>query len=773
MSLWSSISSRSKWLRITMVASTAILAALALGYAISLLPNAHQPIILLCATAVASGFLCWYFLFTFRAFRHARTFRFWGVRLCALASTALILTLLLELFVCNHRAFITRECDPTELNAWDWTTADGEDAAGEDGVLRFSGTVEYEVMDLYEETVAIGVTLGGNSKPVEITAFLRDDASILEYAQACTAVCVPGVDGLNTYNGALYSNGILGALKLRLSPLSEGEYTLESVVLNPCVALVWQPLRMTLWFVGLLLLLCALRFPWRDVLYERRRLSHRLIIILPMLFMMLFSIWISNAILPGSTPNNSEPDENLLRGVSYQFARTNKWDCYGMLMCAFNEGNLYLAIDPDEALVGLANPYDPSQRADAQCNVVYDCALYENHFYVYFGILPVIMVYFPFYWLTGRVPSEVFCSLVFALLAVLLIYLAVITFARKYARKNNVFLLSLACMAVTAGSGVFLLLSSADRYHNVILSCVAMMAGALWMGYSACMDRISWRRGLKFGMCGLFFAFQGLARANTLVLTTVFLAPAFFGVLADGKATLVSRFRDAACFLLPALAGVLFILWYNFARFGSITEFGQAYQITTEDIHYNVFRWEYLPQMLWYFLFQPISIKGVFPWIELKDQFINLTGNFFYTRVNISLFAFPIMWLIPLCATCRIGRSDATSSLCRERAFTFGLPLAVSIPLMAVTFYFAGVTVRYAFDFAFSWALVASCAGILLFAAGEEETFERRILRRLISVVTVATVLVGILLTFENQRNNICLRSPSTYYMLLRMFFPY
>lgn len=91
--------------------------------------------------------------------------------------------------------------------------------------------------------VAIGVTLGGNSKPVEITAFLRDDASILEYAQACTAVCVPGVDGLNTYNGALYSNGILGALKLRLSPLSEGEYTLESVVLNPCVALVWQPLQ--------------------------------------------------------------------------------------------------------------------------------------------------------------------------------------------------------------------------------------------------------------------------------------------------------------------------------------------------------------------------------------------------------------------------------------------------------------------------------------------------------------------------------------------------
>ena len=45
--------------------------------------------------------------------------------------------------------------------------------------------------------------------------------------------------------------------------------------------------------------------------------------------------------------------------------------------------------------------------------------------------------------------------------------------------------------------------------------------------------------------------------------------------------------RDAAFAVAPVVVGACFVMWYNYVRFDSITEFGQLMQITGDNIPAN------------------------------------------------------------------------------------------------------------------------------------------------------------------------------------------
>ena len=69
---------------------------------------------------------------------------------------------------------------------------------------------------------------------------------------------------------------------------------------------------------------------------------------------------------------------------------------------AFANGTLYLDGDVDERLLSAENPYDRAERKDLGIGSYrWDYAYYDGKIYVYFGVAPVILMYLPYYLITG------------------------------------------------------------------------------------------------------------------------------------------------------------------------------------------------------------------------------------------------------------------------------------------------------------------------------------------------------------------------------------
>lgn len=75
---------------------------------------------------------------------------------------------------------------------------------------------------------------------------------------------------------------------------------------------------------------------------------------------------------------------------------------YQELTESISKGKFYLDIEPSKELQNLKNPYNPYERSKNKVDYLWDVAYYNGRYYVYFGIVPVIASYLPYYLITGN-----------------------------------------------------------------------------------------------------------------------------------------------------------------------------------------------------------------------------------------------------------------------------------------------------------------------------------------------------------------------------------
>ena len=92
------------------------------------------------------------------------------------------------------------------------------------------------------------------------------------------------------------------------------------------------------------------------------------------------------------------------------------YGCYPQMFDAFQKGQLNIDTDYDLSILEkLENPYDTAERREAtgeKYGVIWDRAFYDGKLYSYFGIAPVIFLYYPAYFLTGHVLSDALAAAV-------------------------------------------------------------------------------------------------------------------------------------------------------------------------------------------------------------------------------------------------------------------------------------------------------------------------------------------------------------------------
>ncbi len=434
---------------------------------------------------------------------------------------------------------------------------------------------------------------------------------------------------------------------------------------------------------------------------------------------------------------------------------------------AFMKGQLHFDIKPTEELLALENPYNPDLRSGVY--YLYDRAFFDGKYYSYFGIAPIILVYYPFYLLTGVLPVDSTVSGIFSMIAAVFIPSAVIEWAK--CRKNNI----RPWFAAVCGVGAFfaslvLLIQRGNTPFYYIASIAGMAlvsAFAYWMLKAVGTDK-KMQRIIFFFLAGISFAFAFLSRLNSVIVPAVAVAAfvVIYSVKKFKEKNFASLFTEMAVLALPVVSAVGFSMWYNNARFGNPLQFGADYQLTIADASlYELGADGIIPSIVHYF-FQPLGLTEEFPFIGFDYFALSDYGRYVYVDVNCGVFALPFNLLLLLSGFVFMSKKASKNSK---------ILLSSGIAAMFVTafanFCLGGVIFRYTSDISLAAALLSAVV-ILEICTDIQNNNSAEISRAVkigVTVLTAVTVCIS-LASCVQLNGNIRAYSPDIYEGLKNFF---
>jgi tetratricopeptide (TPR) repeat protein len=273
----------------------------------------------------------------------------------------------------------------------------------------------------------------------------------------------------------------------------------------------------------------------------------------------------------------------LVIGIYASMAHSVEWEpftaraadqYYNLLVQGFRDGQLSLKKEVPPGLAQLPNPYQANIDAidRSSSGRILDMSYYKGRFYLYFGITPVLLLFWPFVALTGHYlfhgqAVTIFCVIGFLAEAALLFALW-----RRYFAEVSVGVLAACTLALGLATGVPVILPQCDVYE-VAISCGYMLAmlalAAIW-----CAIHESERKAAWLAAASTVYGLALGARPALLLGAVILLAPV---------AQAWMQRRPIGALLVAATVPITIIglglMVYNALRFGSPFEFGWHYQL--------------------------------------------------------------------------------------------------------------------------------------------------------------------------------------------------
>jgi tetratricopeptide (TPR) repeat protein len=390
-----------------------------------------------------------------------------------------------------------------------------------------------------------------------------------------------------------------------------------------------------------------------------------------------------------------------------ELASPNAADAYyNLLVQGFRAGQLSLKKEVPPGFAQLADPYDPAANAiyEPPPHRMLDLSYYKGKLYLYFGVTPALILFWPYVALTGhylfhRQAVVIFCATGFLASVGLLFALW-----RRYFTEVSVGVVAACALALGLAAGVPVMLSTSDVYE-VAISCGYMLTmlalAAIWRALHEPERRWRW-----LAAASVVYGLAVAARPSLLFGAVILLVP----VVQAWRERRPRRLSELMSATGPILLIGLGLMLYNARRFDSPFEFGQHYQLTairadTEQffsLHYLWFNFRV------YFL-EPTRWGARSPFVRgitvppLPAGY-ELVRNPFGVLTNI-----PLVWLalaVPL--AWRRQSAQAASIL---RWFVLAVALLFGICALTVGL-FSSANFRYEMDFLPALLLLA-VGGIL------------------------------------------------------------
>ena len=249
-------------------------------------------------------------------------------------------------------------------------------------------------------------------------------------------------------------------------------------------------------------------------------------------------------------------------------------DYYNLMVQGFCAGQLNLKREVPPELAALSNPYDPVASSRSR---VLDMSYYKGKLYLYYGVTPVLVLFWPYVTLTGRYLSQKDAAVIFCAAGFLASAAIFWSLWRRYFAQVSVATVAAGTLGLGLATGIPFLLARCDVYE-VCISCgyaFSMLAlAAIWKAL-----REQRREGWWLAAASLAYGLAVAARPSLLFGAVILMVP----VVRAWRER-----REARVLLIAAMAPIMIIglglMLYNTLRFDHPFEFGWRYALAGDRL---------------------------------------------------------------------------------------------------------------------------------------------------------------------------------------------
>ena len=157
---------------------------------------------------------------------------------------------------------------------------------------------------------------------------------------------------------------------------------------------------------------------------------------------------------------------------------------YELMAEAILDGRIEFAYGDEDTLLQLQNPYDPNEREETGVYYHWDHAYYDGHYYMYFGIVPVFLVFLPYRILTGTALTTYHATQIFVAVSVAGIFVLFSMLKKRFFQKLP-YGVYLALSAAFSIMSVWYATAEPALYCTAITAAMALEIWSLYFFFRA------------------------------------------------------------------------------------------------------------------------------------------------------------------------------------------------------------------------------------------------------------------------------------------------
>lgn len=652
--------------------------------------------------------------------------------------------LIAEIFICNFSA--VKSLFYKERVVFGSIEAGGagvEKVEGSSGYLVGEGELIVHIPEVEQELYSLFFAVSFSEKePVPYTVSLTDEGNYYAY-ELPESYIMPGV--ARTFYTEIYPAGKVRDINIRFRVPAGSWVSIDGICGNARIPFVISIGRMFVMLsaAGLFCLTRTTIFVWKKSGEKEHR--RELMITAAAVLLLISGAWklahVNPICVASPWPHHKQ---------------------YQELAEALAEGRVFLDMEPSEGLLQAENPYDTIYLQANSIDYRADYAYYGGKYYVYFGVVPVLLLYLPCYLLTGHhMPNYIAVFLFYSgfILAVFALYREIIK--RWFSKTPFPVYLILSGLTVCCGNYLFVI-ARPDLYDTPIMAAAMFTAAGLWLWI-----RGKYEEGMQKNICflsgSLCMALVAGCRPQMLLFSALAIPLFWEEVIKGRKLFSRSSIRQTLCICIPYVGVAAGIMYYNYARFGSPVDFGAAYSLTSNDMTKRGFNLHQALLGIWHYFLQPPLLGSDFPFLngnQIQSAAYMGRLNAEYTYGGI-LACNAFTWVLV-----SVGRWSG--ELKKKGIFALVLlSMGISLVISLVDVTGAGILQRYMVDMV--WGVWF--AAVLLVLLIVEKTQNTKYYRTIITILVIAVLLqaaygFGVVMGNGDLSVNVRSSNPELYYRI-------
>ena len=415
------------------------------------------------------------------------------------------------------------------------------------------------------------------------------------------------------------------------------------------------------------------------------------------------------------------------------------------LVLAFENCQVNLLDVPDEKLLEMENPYDTGSRYYKNIPALWDHLLYNGKYYSYYGIAPLI-VFLPYHLITGYFFPTDIAVMIFSCIGTVFLALFYDRLVKRWFGKIPTVMYISGIIIILASCGIWFSAGRPKFYECAISSGFACITAGAYLLIKSEKVKL-----LNTTVSSLLFGLAVMCRP-TLVLYALCACVYYITFLKKAERKipyLISAF-------LPLVITGTVQMWYNYARFDSVFDFGIQYSLTVNDFTHTEFHVHQMLIGVYNFIFaSPVFIPD-YPFVKTPFSQLGINGYYFNDTGNTSgiLFSSPTVFAYIFSLKALKSLPDFKSGV--KNAVLTGLSCVIMPMIIICVSWESGYSVRYIADF--SWQIICGSLIVLFFLYTKTKKY---LLKRLFSI---AMGLIAVYTLFVNGIQVYNFTFPQDYY---------